>query len=216
MTVQEFSDEFDILYNGIAGNEAPPIDLYEKSVYLTKAQLEIVKNYYNPKGNKYRDGFEASEKRRRDLNELVRPYKTTLTISSDDGIDENSQFFRLPNNVFLIVQEKAKVSSEDACINDKYIKVTPKTHDEYNDQIDNPFRDPNEDDIWRLDFYSQNGSNKNVELISPYLITEYRCRYIVYPSPIVLTDLLSAFPGDTLSIDGVSQEQTCKLSENNW
>ena len=44
MTVSEFSNEFDVYYNSIATNAAPSIDLYEKSVYLTKAQLEIVKN----------------------------------------------------------------------------------------------------------------------------------------------------------------------------
>lgn len=213
MTTAEFSREFDILYNGIANNQAPPLDLYEKSVYLTKAQLELVKNYFNPRGNKYNDGFENSEKRRKDLNELVRPYKTSLTISSSDGIHEDSQFFRIPSNVFMIIQERAKVQSADNCINDTYIKVVPKTHDEVEIQLENPFR-YNGSEIWRLDFYSQQGGTKNVELLSPYNIVEYKCRYIVHPEPIILTDLLSAFPGETLTIDEVSQEQTCKLSKS--
>ena len=66
MTTKEFSNQFDIYYNGIATNSAPPIDLYEKSVYLTDAQLEIVNNYFNPMGNKYQRGFEQSSKRRND------------------------------------------------------------------------------------------------------------------------------------------------------
>lgn len=214
MTTTEFSNRFDILYNGIATNDAPPLDLYEKSVYLTKAQLQIVKNYFEPKGNKYGDGFEQSNKRRNDLNELIRTYKSTIEISSDDGIDENSQFFKIPNNTFLIIQEKAKVSSSDSCINNKYIGVKPKTHDEYNVQKDNPFKKPNEKVIWRLDYYSQNSGNKNVELISPYTIKEYALRYVTYPSPIVLGDLVSLFPGESLTIDGVAQAQTCKLSES--
>jgi len=44
MTTKEFSNEFDILYNSIATNAAPGIDLYEKSVFLTKAQDELIKN----------------------------------------------------------------------------------------------------------------------------------------------------------------------------
>lgn len=212
MTTTEFSNEFDIGYNQVASNSAPPLDLYEKSVYLTKAQLEIVKNYFDPQSNKKGKGFENSEKRRRDLNELVRPYSTTLQISSTYGIDDDSQFFRIPNNTFLIIQEKGKVASGDQCVDGKYIKIVPKTHDEYNVQKDNPFKSPNEEEIWRLDFYSQNGSNRNVELISPYNITEYKNRYVIYPSPIVLTDLLAAFPTETLTIDDVSQEQTCQLS----
>jgi len=214
MTTKEFSNEFDILYNSIATKSAPGIDLYEKSVYLTKAQLELVKNYFNPNGNKYRKGFEQSSKRRDDLKELIRNYKTTLQLPSSDGINDNSKFFRVPNNVFLIIQEKAKVISSDSCVNNTYIKVIPKRHDEYESEINNPFKKPNKKNIWRLDYYSQNGSNKNIELISNYEITEYQCRYVMYPSPIILGDLISLFPGEDLSIDNVSQEQTCKLSQN--
>ena len=57
MTTQEFSNEFDVLYNNIMSNQAPGLDEYEKSVFLTKAQLEILKNYLNPKGNKYGHGL---------------------------------------------------------------------------------------------------------------------------------------------------------------
>ena len=214
MTTKEFSNEFDILYNSIATKAAPGIDIYEKSVYLTKAQLELVKNYFVPEGNKYRKGFEQSSKRRDDLKELVRNHKTTLQIPSSEGVDDNSVFFRIPNNVFLIIQEKAKVISSNSCVNNTYIKVVPKTHDEYERQINSPFRKPNKKNIWRLDYYSQNGSNKNIELISNYQITEYACRYVIYPSPIILGDLLTLFPGENLTIDDVSQEQTCMLSNN--
>ena len=58
MTIQEFSNEFDVLYNNIMSNQAPGLDEYEKSVFLTKAQNEILKNYFNPKGNKYQEGFD--------------------------------------------------------------------------------------------------------------------------------------------------------------
>ena len=55
MTANEFSQEFDILYNNIASNQAPGLTEYEKSVFLTKAQDEIIKNYFTgkPNGNKY-------------------------------------------------------------------------------------------------------------------------------------------------------------------
>ena len=46
MTAAEFSQEFDILYNNIASNQAPGLTEYEKSVLLTKAQDEIIKNYF--------------------------------------------------------------------------------------------------------------------------------------------------------------------------
>lgn len=213
MTTKEFSQQFDIYYNSIATNQAPALDLYEKSVYLTRAQLEIIKNYFNPKGNKYQRGFEESSKRRFDLNELVNLGTSTIIITSSNGISDNSQFFRISSDVFLIIQEKAKISGTNTCLDGTYIKVVPKTHDEYNIQIDNPFKAPDNKTIWRLDYASQSGS-RNVELISIYTLNEYKYRYIKYPEPIILTNLLTAFPTETLTIDGVSQEQTCKLSQS--
>ena len=38
MDIKEFSNEFDVLYNNIMSNQAPGLDEYEKSVFLTKAQ----------------------------------------------------------------------------------------------------------------------------------------------------------------------------------
>lgn len=214
MTVTEFSNEFDIFYNSIATNSAPPIDLYEKSVYLTRAQLELVNNYYNPQGNKYKQGFEQSTKRRNDLKELIRTSKSTTVIASTDGISDDSIFFRVPSNTYLIIQEKALVSSTDTCIDGTYIKVVPKTHDEFDYQEDNPFKQPDKTVVWRLDYFMQSGNNQNVELISPYTLTEYKFRYLLYPEPIVLVDLLTEYPTETLTIDGISQPQTCKLSVN--
>lgn len=214
MTVQEFSNEFDIAYNGIASNSAPPIDLYEKSVYLTRAQLEIINNYFNPRGNKYQQGFEDSNKRRADLRELIRTGISTTIVNSEMGISDNSQFFRIPNNTYLIIQEKAKVLSTDKCVDGNYIKIKPKSHDEFNSLENNPFKKPDKNTIWRLDYFSQSGNNKNVELISPYTITEYRFRYLKYPDPIILVDLQTEYPNESLTIDGQSNVQTCKLGES--
>ena len=105
MTTIEFNNEFDILYNNIASNAAPGIDKYEKSVYLTKAQLEIVKEY-NGLQNKYQKGFEGSDKRRTDLKELVKNYKTSTFFKNSENINTNSKFCTLPSDVFLIKYEK--------------------------------------------------------------------------------------------------------------
>lgn len=214
MTTKEFSNQFDILFNSIATNENPGIDLYEKSVYLTKAQLEIVKNYFTPKGNKYQTGFEGSVKRRNDLNELVKGNKSAIEVASTNNISDNSQFFRIENETFLIIQEQAKVQSTDKCIDGTYIDVIPKTHDEYQVQKDNPFKKPDKKIIWRLDYFSQQGGVKNIELIPKYKVIEYKYRYVKYPDPIILTNLNTAFPGEGLTIEGSSTEQTCKLSKS--
>lgn len=72
MTNPEFSDQFDVLYNNITSNQAPGLDEYEKSVFLTKAQDEIVKSYFNPRSNKTQEGFDGNEKRQIDFSMIIR------------------------------------------------------------------------------------------------------------------------------------------------
>ena len=74
MTCEEFSNEFDILYNNVMSNQAPGLDEYEKSVFLTRAQDDIVKRYFTPKGNKDFEGFDSSLKRNVDFSTLYRKY----------------------------------------------------------------------------------------------------------------------------------------------
>jgi len=70
MTIQEFSEEFDILYDNIRTNTARGLDEYEKSVFLTQAQEILVKGYYNNR-------LEGNEERRRELANLI---KTMLAL----------------------------------------------------------------------------------------------------------------------------------------
>lgn len=219
MTNTEFSNEFDILYNSIATNAAPDIDLYEKSVYLTKAQEELIKNYFNPQGNKYNDGFENSSKRRSDLSQLVKGYNSVFNTTINNNfieyaLSDDSKFFKIPKETFLIVQEKGILLSEDECLNGKKISVVPKTHDEINSIIGSPFRKPDKKTIYRLDFNNEGLNYQVVELINPYDIKVYKIRYIKYPSPIILSDLSTEFPGEGLSINNETIETPCKLNNS--
>lgn len=215
MSTDEFNNQFDILYDNIAKKStSPALDLYEKSVYLTKSQLEYVKNHYSP-ANKYQEGFEGSEKRRVDLKELVVNFKNSNQLISTNGLSVDSKFFSIPEEVFLIIKESASINNTiNQCITNKVVKVVPKTHDEYDTQIDNPFKKPSDELVWRMDYSRQNG-NKNVELISPYDISMYSMRYIKLPSPIILTDISDGeFLGEGLSIQGETAERTCELDES--
>lgn len=208
MTVEELNNEFDIHYNSIAGQSSPNLDLYEKSIFFTKAQLELVKDYYDPQSNRKQKGFEASEKRRTDLKELIKNYKSLVSFSDANAIDSNSKFFNIPNDVFIITNEKG-IIKDTGCFEGKSLNIKPMTQDEYNIQIDNPFKKPNEKVAWRLDF-SKINNNKVVEIVTPYKI-EYNLRYIKYPKPIILGDLDILFPSENLSIDGQTLPSTCEL-----
>lgn len=79
MTITEFSDQFDVLYNNITSNQAPGLNEYEKSLFLTKAEKEIVKNYFtaNSKGNTIGQGFDDSAKRQADFSVLMKTSQCT-------------------------------------------------------------------------------------------------------------------------------------------
>jgi hypothetical protein len=209
MTLTEFKNEFNIHYNAIASQSAPGLDDYEISVFLTKAQEELIKNYYNPDGNKYKEGFESSEKRRVDLKELVKSDTSTTIITSFDGLSSDSKFFVIPNDVFLLIYETAILDTGD-CNNGKQVNVVAKTHDEFNVQYDNPFKNPDSSTVWRLNI-SKLGNDKVVELICPFDITSYKFRYIKFPKPIILSDLNTTFPSEGLSIDGITTQTECEL-----
>lgn len=215
MTTQELNNEFDIHYDSIAGQSAPNIDMYEKSVFLTKAQLEIIKNYYDPLSNRKQKGFEGSEKRREDLKELIVNYINPTSFNHSSKIHKDSRFFKIPENVLFIINEQVEINSKD-CFNGNTINVKPTTHDEFNIQIKNPFKNPDNSVAWKLD-YSRLEDSRVVEINSPYNITGnliYKVRYIKYPNPIILTDLIQEFPGENISIDGFTNEMTCELSES--
>lgn len=80
MSVEEMDNMFEVLYNNITSNQAPGLNAYEKSVFLTKAQDEILKNYFNPKskGNNVQEGFDGSIKRQVDFSML-----TTVATTSN-------------------------------------------------------------------------------------------------------------------------------------
>lgn len=73
----EFSSGFDIQYNNISSNQAPGLDDYEKSFFLTKAQDEILKAYLNPKGNKLAEGIDDSSIRQMVFSKLITTYYAT-------------------------------------------------------------------------------------------------------------------------------------------
>jgi hypothetical protein len=187
MTVAEFRSEFDLLYNNTLGEGAPGLDNYERSVYLTTAQEELVKSLYTG-GNPSRQSFEDSEHQRRALNELVKDYKATDVVSSNRGLVEDSKMFSLPNDIMFIVAETATISSTDTCLNGKVVTVKPITHDEFMVSYKNPFRKPNTNKVFRVDISKENSSN-TVELVSSENLSQYNIRYVKYPNPIILSDL---------------------------
>ena len=202
MTCEEFSNEFDTLLNNYSTIQGTiKLDEYEKSVFLTNAQEEIVLGMYNGK-NPFGDSFERTEEIRRYLSSLVKTYKTTDKKEGYTGLSKYSIFFELPDDLWFITYEAVNLKSDKSeCINDKYISIIPITQDEYHRIRKNPFRDTNERRALRLDL-----SNSIVEVISKYDVESYLVRYLSRPTPIILTNLV-----DNLTINKESIKTECKL-----
>lgn len=203
MTCEEFSLEFDLLYNNIMSNKAPGLSEYEKSLFLTQAQESIVLDIYS---GKYGDSFERTEETTSYLNQLLkqRTYNNG-EFAEGNKLDTRSVFVTLPEDIWFKTGETATIMDDSyKCQVDglREVMVFPVTQDTLVRTKRSPFRGPNERRILRLD----SGKNQ-VELISNYEIFTYTVRYLSRPEPIILKELPQG-----LTIGGKSSPQTCLLN----
>lgn len=107
MTNAEFKTGFDILYNNITSNQAPGLNEEEMSFFLNKAQLEVLKNHLNPKGNKYGEGFDDSSKRQIDFSKLIVTQQYIFSSNEVKG-DYNKKAFCFNGIEEITVEEKTR------------------------------------------------------------------------------------------------------------
>lgn len=208
MTVQEFSNEFDILYGNITNGQAPALDEYEKSVFLTKAQSEIIKEYFNARVDSTDGGFDGSQKRQYDFSSLIK--NTVLTQTTGVGtFHPGSTSFYFPSDYFLSINEIIEGSTTDAR---KIYSVIPITYVDYQKVIQKPYPYPPKNCVWRI-FYTTAVDSKQEKVPVAGIIGKcekgfkYNLRYVSKPSPIILVNLNS----DDLTIEGESTSATCML-----
>jgi hypothetical protein len=220
MTITEIKEEFLVRYNGRASNNAPSLDDYEISVFLTHALLSMVKEFYGVE-NRQQKSFEGNEKRRRNLATLVQTdiLLPTADFYTDPQIQigsSSSILVKLPEDLWYLLQEQVLLTSQEACYNNKYALVKPTTHDEYMVQKDNPFKKPHGKLVWRLDLRGRiiKYGKRIVELVhsSNVTISKYQIRYLKLPLPIILSDLGTIDP--TLSILGYTVPQEIELPDD--
>lgn len=198
MTNQEFSDAFDSLVNSFNkdisfGKTSGDIvfDEYEKSIYLTKAQEELMLSYYRGTAN---GSFDSNEEMKRYFNPLLKEF--VKEIEDERYCLEVS----LPNDLWFIIYEEAALG-DNVCAEKFVAPVVPITNDEYIRVKNNPFRGANGRRALRID----TGHNK-ITLISSSKISTYTCRYISKLKPIVLIDF------EEVSIDGINRRTECELN----
>lgn len=199
----EFSNEFDVLYNNIMSNAAPGLNEYEKSVFLTKGQEEIVKNYFNPKGNKYGEGMDDSPKRQIDFSKLIKVAQGTPNTTSPLTFDKRVKVFDLPSDLFIVINEAVSTNTGTK-------QVIPISYAEYTRLMSKPYKEPLKYQAWRI--ISTSSEKISTELIvnSNETIAEYLLRYIRRPAPIITADLSSEY--GNLTINGIGTISECELN----
>ena len=195
MNVQEFSNSFDTLLQPYIAKESfseqnnLAFDEYEKSIFLTKAQEQIVLELYQE--------LEQSEEVRKYLSNLIKTDNYVPVGEQDETLINNnfkSYKVEINNDILFMIYEQCTLNDENNCINNKIVSVVPTIHDDLDKVLKNPFKSPNSRKVIRLDF------DNKIELISKYNISNYKVRYLKKPNPIILIaleDNLSINNGDT-------------------
>ena len=211
MSAEEMDNMFDVLYNNITSNQAPGLNAYEKSIFLTKAQDEILKNYFNPKskGNNVQEGFDGSVKRQVDFSMLTKVATITQSDSGDALFDPrtNSKSILLPDRMMYAINEMVFVEREMSGSTVPIpvtLQVIPIKFDEYSRLMCKPYKRPLKYQAWRL--INNATKNKADIIIGPGdTFSSYVIRYIERPTPIVVSNL------DGLTIEDKTGTTECML-----
>ena len=184
MNVQELSNLFDtllqpsIVKDNFGEQNTLAFDEYEKSIFLTKAQEQIVLELYQE--------LEQSEENRKYLSNLIKTGNYVPIGEQDETLINNtfkSYKVEIEDSVLFMIYEQCTLSDENNCINGRIVSVVPTIHDDLDKVLKNPFKSPNNRKIIRLDF------DNKIELISKYNISNYKVRYLKKPNPIILVKL---------------------------
>lgn len=178
MTLEELSNEFDVIINSYDNSQSLVFNEYEKSIYLTKAQEYIIKDLYR--------NYEGTEELNSYLKTLIKDKTYTIEDSTNIELD-------YPDNFLYILKEYANINT--TCKSNSRVDVLPITQDEYNEVIENPFRG-SKSKVLRLE------ENK-IKLITDLPIISYTMTYLSNPSPIILIDLPNG-----LTINNESEKST--------
>ena len=178
MTLEELSNEFDVIINSYDNSQSLVFNEYEKSIYLTKAQEYIIKDLYR--------NYEGTEELNSYLKTLIKDKTYTIEDSTNIELD-------YPDNFLYILKEYANINT--TCKSNNRVDVLPITQDEYNEVVENPFRG-SKSKVLRLE------ENK-IKLITDLPIISYTITYLSNPSPIILVDLPNG-----LTINNESEKST--------
>ena len=178
-TSEEWSVNFDILYNNISSNQAPGLTEYEKSVFLTQAQEAVILDLYKGTSG---DAFETTEEVTRYLSSLVKTYEFD-NVSTTFNITAGNKPYVVDTSVveslWFITYQSGSITIGE---NTRDVIVVPSRQDSLFKDLNNPFKGPNKNKVLAI---SEEGY---ITLYSKYPISTFYIKYLKRPNPIVLDD----------------------------
>ena len=184
MTAEELSYNFFLAYDKAFEGAAPGYDDKQVSSWLSQGQYRVFDKYYSV--------FEQSELSRRALDPLI---KSTTISAFVTGVHPNGYLTDLPSDFMYATEESIIASGQST-----ETTVVPVTHDFYQKNKGNPYKQPKidggiDDLVWRMDI-GLIGATKRTELITDGTdITSYRLEYLQQITDIVIDSLT---PGNSV------------------
>jgi len=190
MTAVEMKYKFDIKMRELLKALNHPFNTNEINRLFNEAQLKIVREYA--------DFFDRNEDVRKILSCLVYPYSTSTLAAST--AHTNGFLVTLPTDTLNVVSERVNDSSD--------IKIKPMSFDEYIVNINNPFKKPDANNVWRLDLLDSQ------ELITDgvVILTSYQCNYIKMPPDIDIDNNVDCILQEQIHEDIVNEAIRIALS----
>ena len=212
MTNSEMKYEFDLLYDAMYSGTSPGFSIRAKSVFLTEAQEELVLEIlgYDPTFKKKYDedsirkiGLGGLLSAQSNISVNYNPLQITSTLGrAFRNKSYVSAVVELPDDYMYPITEMGTAylsinePTDDKLFN---VRVVDKTQSNVLFNLDNPFKNPTNDLIWKIQS-TKNENIKRIELIhnTAILLYSFYIKYLKYPTPIVLEGMTGG------SIDGVS------------
>lgn len=211
MTIEEFSNEFDSMiasyqHKAIYGDQSSIADFtfneYEKSLFLTEAQIQLIQGYLSDGQTK---GYDNNAKKQIDFSNITKVASITSTLSTAPYAEHAIVLDTSNLNILQIINERVVDS------NNKSYVIVPINYRQYDRYLSKAYSEPMKRQAWRL-FSNTKNDTQRAEIIlrrDAGKFKEYKIRYIEFPKPIILINL-----PDGLSIYNETQKQGCVLNNS--
>jgi len=183
-------------------NTAPAYSDKHWSRIFSDAEQRIFLTLTNPDSNKDKKGIEGDEQRKAELAPFIKHLSigkgiTLLTDYDADFTYKNSSVFKITskdpdseNDIFAyFIEDRIILTGGITPI------VKPITHDEYNVDIDNPYKKPHADKVWRIDNGVDSAGNKLISIVTypdstgaTVAISKYTIVYLINPQGITVDE----------------------------